>query len=118
MVLLRMAEITLIDAIISQQVLVETERNLTMKMPHTLSKFHYLVNRCVTIVPSPSTSELHAYNGLADNKDLPILVAAIQSASPWLATFNIRHFQPGHPDTIVLRPGDLLSRIRDLLSHL
>ncbi len=118
MVLLRMAEITLIDAIVSQQVLMETERNLTAKMPHTLSKFHYLVSRCMTIVPSPLTSELYAYDRLADNKDLPILVVAIQSKSPWLATFNIRHFQPGHPDIIVLRPDDLLSRVRGLLSHL
>ena len=118
MVLLRMAEITLIDAIVLQQVLTETERNLTAKMPHVLSKFHHLVNRCVTIVSSPLISDLHAYDGLADSKDLPILVAALQSKSPWLVTVNIRHFQPGHPDITILRPGNLLLRVRGLLAHL
>lgn len=117
-VLLRMAEITLIDAVVSQQVLVEVERNLTAKIPSALSTFHHLVNRCVTVVPSPTASEMSAYAGLADSKDLSILVAALQSKSAWLATFNIRHFQPGHPDVTVLRPGNLLLRVRGLLAHL
>ncbi len=118
MVLLRMAEITLIDAVVSQQVLTEVERNLTVKIPSALPKFHYLVSRCITIVPSPSASIINTYNGLADSKDLPILVAAIQAKAPWLVTFNIRHFQPGHPDVAILRPGALLLRVRGLLGHL
>ena len=69
-VLLRMAEITLIEVIVSQQVLVEVERNLTVKIPSALPTFHHLVNRCVTVVPSPPASVLHAYDGLADSKDL------------------------------------------------
>lgn len=117
LVVLRMAEITLIDAVVSQQVIVETERNLTAKIPDALPSFRHIVSRCVTVLPSPQMSNLQAYTGLADSKDLSILVAALQAECPWLVTFNTRYFQPGHPDVTVLRPGVLLHRVRDLLAH-
>lgn len=117
-VLLRMAEITLIQAFASHQVITEADRNLRKKLPHALSRFQFLVQRCLTAVDSPSLSDLTPYEGLADIKDLPILVAAIQTGTPYLVTFNIRHFQPGHPDITVLRPGDYLSRIREHLTYL
>ena len=79
LVVLRMAEISLIDAVVSQQVIVETERNLTAKIPEALPAFRHIVSRCVTIVPAPSALDLRRYNGLADDKDLSILVAAIQA---------------------------------------
>jgi hypothetical protein len=118
LVILRLAEITLIEAIASEQVIVETERNLVIKFPAALPAFHLLVQRCLRIVPSPLPQELLPYRGLADEKDLPILVAALQNKSAWLVSFNVRHFQPGHPDVKVLRPGEVLLRVRELLSGL
>ena len=118
LVILRMAEIMLLEAIVSQQVIIETERNLAAKMPNALPSFRLLVGRCLTIVPSPSVAEVAPHRGLADSKDLPILAAAVQARCAWLVTFNTRHFQPGHPDVMVLRPGGLLLRVRDLLAHL
>ena len=118
LVILRMAEITLLEAIVSQQVIIETERNLAAKMPGALPAFRLLVSRCLTIVSSPSAAEVASYVGLADDKDLPILAAAVQARCAWLVTFNTRHFQPGHPDVMALRPGGLLLRVRDLLAHL
>jgi hypothetical protein len=53
--------------------------------------------------------------GLAERTDLPILVAALQAGCSWLVSFNTSHFQPGHPELIVLAPGDFLLRVRDLL---
>jgi hypothetical protein len=55
---------------------------------------------------------------LAQAEDLPILVAALREDCPWLVTFNLRHYQPGHADLHVLRPSDLLLRVRDALVHL
>jgi len=51
-----------------------------------------------------------------DYKDLPILVAAVREGCPWLVTFNVRHFLPGHPHVTVLQPGEFVSRVRDLLA--
>lgn len=118
LVVLRMAEITLIEAITSQQVVVEAERNLMKKLPQVLPAFRLIVDRSLHVVPDPRPADLVPYTDSADPKDLPILVAALREGCPWLVSFNVRHFQPGHPDVVVLRPGEFLTRIRDLLAHL
>lgn len=117
-VTLRLAEITLIEALTSEQVITETERNLAEKLPRKLPEFRLLVSRCLRVVPNPHPDDLGPYAGVADPKDLPILVAAVRECCPWLVTFNVRHFRPGHPDVTVLRPGDFVRRVRDQLSHL
>jgi len=118
LVILRMAEITLINAVTSRQAPTEVERNLSEKLPHTLPTFRLIVDRCLTVVPDPGPEDLAPHAGLADPKDLPILVAALREGCPWLVTFNTRHFQPGHADVAVLEPGEFLLRVRDLLSRL
>ena len=118
LVILRMAEITLIDAVASPQVVEEAERNLADKLPAALPAFRMIVSRCLRLVPAPLPSDLAVCTGLADPKDLPILAAAVREGCPWLVTFNGRHFQPGHPAVTVLTPGQLILRVRDLLAHL
>jgi hypothetical protein len=116
--ILRMAELTLIEAIASTQVITEVERNLQEKMPKALPAFHLLVTRCLKVMQDPKLAEINEYHGLANLSDLPILVTAIQEGCSFLATFNKRHFQPGHPAVAVLKPGDLVLRIRYLLARL
>ena len=116
--ILRLAEIGLIDAVASRQVITEAERNLQDKLPHTLPAFRLLVSRCLQVVPDPQPDDLAAYGELADPKDLPILVAALREQCSWLVTFNVRHFRPGHPDLNVLPPGDFVLRLRELLAAL
>jgi hypothetical protein len=111
-VVLRMAEITLIEALTSRQAVTEVERNLSAKLPEASTTFRLLVERCLTVVPDPDPAFLASHAGLADPKDLPILVAAL------LVTFNVKDFQPGHPDVTVSRPGELVRRVRDLLGCL
>ncbi len=130
LVVLRLAEITLIEAVTSEQVIVEAERNLAAKLPRALPAFRLLVSRCLRVVADPQPADIRPHDGLphplSDNailmaphpKDLPILVAAVRESCPWLITFNVRHFQPGHPDVTVLRPGEFVARVRDLLAYL
>jgi len=118
LVILRLAEITLLEAVTSQQVVAVVERNLAEKLPPALPAFRLLVSRCLRVVPDPSREEVAAAEGLADPEDLPILLAAVREGCPWLVTFNVRHFQPGHPAVTVLRPGELVQRVRELLAHL
>ena len=115
---LRLAEITLIEALASQQVIIEAERNLAAKLPATLPSFRLLVDRCLTIVPDPSPEQLVPFDGLADRQDRSILAAAVLNECPWLVSFNVRHYQPGHPAVTVLPPGDFIRRVRYLLSSL
>lgn len=115
---LRMAEITLIEAVASQQAVTEAERNLAAKLPRALPTFQLIVSRCLQVVPDPAPEDLEPYIGLADPEDLPILVAAMREGCAWLVTFNLRHFRPGHPSVTVLRPGDFVMRVRELLTML
>jgi predicted nucleic acid-binding protein len=116
--ILRMAELTLIEAIASFQVITEAERNLECKVPRAMPAFRLLVSRSLKIVDDPAPAELEEHRGLADPQDLPILIAAIREGCGLLTTYNVRHYQPGHPSITVLKPGDLVLRIRYLLSQL
>lgn len=116
--LLHLAEITLLDAVTSEQVIIEAERNLAAKLPATLPAFRHLVARSLTIVNNPTRDQLIAFHSLADAKDQPILAAAVLNGCPWLISFNVRHYRPGHPDVMVMKPGDFLQRIRYLLTGL
>jgi len=118
LVVLRLAEITLVEAITSEQVIAEAERNLAQKLPTTLPAFRLLVARCLKVVRNPSLAELAPYTGMANPEDLPILVTALREGCPWLVTFNMQHYLPGHPAVTVVRPGDFVSQVRDLLARL
>ena len=118
LVILRMAEITLVKAITSQQVITEVERNLEQKFPAALVTFRMLVSRCLQVLPDPTLQEVDTLTGLADPKDLPILAAAVKHNCQYLTTYNTKHFQPGTPTLTVLPPGDLVQRIRYLLSSI
>ena len=116
--ILRMAEITLIEALTCEQAISEAERNLAVKLPVALPAFRLIVSRCLRIVFDPTSAELAPHAGRADPEDLPILVSALREGCPWLVSFNLRHFQPGVPAVSVLRPGDFVLRVRDHLSGL
>ncbi|MEJ2266832.1 MAG: PIN domain-containing protein [Anaerolineales bacterium] len=118
LIVLRLAELTLIETIASEQVIAEAQRNLAERLPKALPAFQLLVSRCLRVVPDPSQTEVQKHGGQADPKDLPILVAALREKCEFLVTFNIRHYQPGHPDLVILRPGEFILRIRDLLAQL
>jgi len=116
--ILRMAEITLIQALTSEQVIAEVERNLTVKLPAALPAFRLIAQRSLRVVPDPTPAALVPLRGLADPHGLPILAAAVREGCGWLITFNLRHFRPGHPDVQVLCPGDLILRVRGLLASM
>ncbi len=118
LLILRLGELTLIQAVTSEQVITEAERNLAAKIPDAVPLFRLLAERALSVVPNPTPEEVAAHAGLADPKDLPILVAALQAQCPWLVTFNVRHYRPGHPDVRVMRPGEFIRRVREVLAHL
>jgi hypothetical protein len=115
---LRLSEITLIEAITSERVIIEAERNLAEKLPAALPIFRLLVSRCVQVVTDPAADELIAFAGLAHVKDLPMLGAAVRARCPWLVTFKTRDYQPGHPTVTVLPPGSFVLRVRDRLARI
>lgn len=118
LVLLRMAEITLIQAVVSEQVVAEVERNLLDRLPAALPAMRLIMSRCLRVVPDPPLSDLEPHRGIANPNDLPILVAAVRESCPWLVTFNLRQYQPGHAAVRVVRPGEFLQQVRSALTNL
>lgn len=110
-----LSEFSAIKALTSEQVVAEEEHNLEAKIPKALPAFQHLVSRCLTLVSDPDPESISPHEGMADPKDLPVLVAAVREKCPWLVAFNIRDCQPGHPDVVVLKPGEFISRIREQL---
>ena len=68
LVILRMAEITLIEAVTSKQVITEVERNLEEKMPAAMPAFQMLVSRCLHVVSDPTVAEIKALSKAADRQ--------------------------------------------------
>jgi hypothetical protein len=91
---------------------------LEEKMPAAMPAFHMLVSRCLHVVADPTVAEIEALSKVADSKDLPILAAAVRENCVFLTTYNIRHFQPGVGSVTVLKPGDLVQRVRYLLAQM
>jgi hypothetical protein len=118
LVILRMAEITLIEAICSEQVIREVERNMQTKMVKALPAFQLLTSRCLRIISDPTLDEIKAIGAVANEKDLPILTAALREKCTFLTTYNLRHYQLGLPGITVLKPGDLVLRVHYLLAQL
>ena len=47
-----------------------------------------------------------------------IVPEAVREGCVFLTTYNIRHFQPGVEPVTVLKPGDLVKRVRYLLAQM
>ena len=118
LVILRLSELTLIDGVTARQAVEEVERNLEQKLPAALPTFRHLLARCLTVVPTPAPEACRPHAGLADPKDLPLLVAAIEARCTHLVTFNGRDFRPGHPKVAVVAPGELVRQVRRRISRL
>jgi hypothetical protein len=117
-VLLTLSEITLIEGITSQLAIDECRRNLEAKLPGATGDFERLVRRSLSVEEPPSRKALLPHSGLADWKDLPHLVSALQADCRYLTTYNLDDYKPGHPDLEVVRPGALVRRVREQLATL
>ena len=117
-ILLRLSEYTILKGLTSQQAVVEAARSLQEKMPRGVPILRGIVAVALEVVPNPDPKDLEAFAGQADVEDLPILVAAIQHHGRYLVTFNVRDYCPSTAVIEIVRPGDLLFRIRQQLGSL
>jgi predicted nucleic acid-binding protein len=113
--LLVLSEMGQIDLFVSEQVIVETERNLARKVPVALPGFRQTVKDAnMKILKDPSQSAVQeSLYMIYDPSDAPILAAAIKAKVDFLVTHNRRHFldDPKVAEKSGLRvgtPGDAL----------
>jgi predicted nucleic acid-binding protein len=120
-VILTLAEAELITLVVSEQVLVEVERNLQEKLPRALPEYRRFLATCPLEKEAlPSGAEVAVARQIIHPDDAPILAAAMALGVDYLVTFNRKHFldDPEVARKSHLRlgtPGDFLAWFRNTL---
>lgn len=121
--LILLAEDEKILVTVSEQVIVEVERNIARKAPKALPFARELILRTnLQIVRDPDIEEvLQHQNWMGHAADVPILVAEMRARVDFLATLNTKHFidDPEVSRRSGLRigsPGDALAWVREQLA--
>ena len=103
-----------VDLLTSAYGLEEARRNLAMDRPEAVTRLERLCN-AITTVNAPQGLKLPA-NVQLDDKDQPILLAAIHGRADYLLTGDARHFAHFYGKRIatvlVLRPAQYFTRRR------
>jgi predicted nucleic acid-binding protein len=91
--ILALAEAGLLTLVVSEQVLVEAERNLEEKLPKAIPEYRRFLITCpLEKVPAPSASDVAMAKEMIHAKDVSILVAAMNAQVDYLVTLNRKHF--------------------------
>ncbi len=109
--ILILGEIGLLGLVLPEAVVDEVRRNLTDKLSETLPLFEEFLRSVPVRVYRPTAQDRERARTLADQKDVPILAAAIGAGTPLLVTHNVRHFRSGEGVRIV-RPRVLIEEAR------
>jgi predicted nucleic acid-binding protein len=110
---LRLAEMNIIDIVVSRQVLVEADRNISSKLNELLSDYRdYIKGLSPELVDDPSPEEIKRYSSLINKDDAPVLAAAELSGADYLITWDRKHFISSRLKARVkiriLTPGEFL----------
>lgn len=82
------------EVVISELVLEEVVRNIKNKYPTILPLvYNFFQQYPLSIIKNPSLLNLQKHKGLAEKKDLPILIAAFQYKCKFLITGNLKDFK-------------------------
>jgi predicted nucleic acid-binding protein len=121
-VLLLLGESEDILLMVSEMVIIESERAITLKSPRNIPVLrNAIVSSNLIIVRDPSSKEIEANLYLInDPNDVPILIAAMKANVDYLATHNRKHFldDPEVAERSGLRigtPSDVLAWLRENL---
>jgi predicted nucleic acid-binding protein len=110
----------LLQAAVSQPVLIEAERNVIEQLrPQALSTFHRIVATTPwIIVPLPPRRQRRQYERIAGQKDEHVLAAAIESGAQFLLLLD-KPFQQGVSQSGLpiraLSPGEFITTV--LIEH-
>jgi predicted nucleic acid-binding protein len=118
--ILRLAEIGLIEIMVSRQVIVEADRNITAKLPECLHEFrNYLATLAPVLVADPSQRSILRFSSLIQPHDAPILAAAAGAEADYLVSWDQKHFMTKVPRALprpkVMNPGEFLLEFRQLM---
>jgi predicted nucleic acid-binding protein len=113
----RLAELQLIEIVMSKQVIVEADRNIEAKLPDMLYEYRaFLKLLSPLLVDDPSPKDIKKLAGIINPDDAPILAAATASGADCLVTWDKKHFLKtavdSRTDMKILSPGEFLKLFR------
>ncbi|HOV79186.1 MAG TPA: putative toxin-antitoxin system toxin component, PIN family [Bacillota bacterium] len=88
---LALAELKLIRPYVSEDVISEVLRNAQKKLPDSLAHFYMLFKILPFRIVDPTVKDLEHAKTLINNKDAPILAAAMAGQADWLLSLD-KHF--------------------------
>lgn len=116
-----MAEIGLFKVLISEQVIEESERNITKKLPTTLPILKQIFSTInLEIVPNPAIVDIIELTKIIESKDAPILAAALSAQADRLLSLNTKDFTPSvakQSGLILQTPSEFIQEIRFILTQ-
>ncbi len=110
-IVLQLAEIGIVHGHISDQVVEECTRNIRKQLPAALPLFQSILDASFLTVVIPADEYLMRARDQADDKDVPILAAALQAQADVLVTFNTKDYFPHESPPTILTPRDVLKTI-------
>ncbi len=117
---LQLAEIGLIELIVSRQVIVEADRNIEDKLPEMLNEYRKFIELIAPVlVDDPSHKEVAKYLAVINSDDAPILASAVATGADFLITWDRRHFIGKnirvHSNLKIVTPGEFLKHFRSYI---
>ncbi len=120
-VVLAQAEYGMIQLVVTRQVLDETERNIRLKFPEALPVlFEHLSYLKIQILDDPELEQYARWLPIIEEKDAPILEAAVQCTPDYFLTLNSKDFTLAVAEAtglLILPPGEFVQRIRYMFSQ-
>lgn len=119
--ILMLAEIGLVELVVSRQILDEVERNLRKKLPQSLPVLAELLAAIpLQIVADPRQEEVRPWISIIEVKDAPLIAAAVQENVDRFITLNTKDFTKNVAEKSGLNiqtPGEFMQDLRKILQE-
>jgi predicted nucleic acid-binding protein len=117
---LQLAEIGLIEVIVSRQVIVEADRNIEKKLPEILNEYRAFMELLAPVLlDDPRQKDIERFLKIINYDDAPILASAVISGADFLVTWDRKHFMDKniniHSQLKIVTPGEFLKYFRESL---
>ena len=111
-----------ITAATGQYNLMEIERTIAKKLPNIMDIYReYFPKIYLTLIPTPKKKDLKKCQGMISDKDLPVLVSAINFGADFLVTGDKKDFAKlvgdNHLSLKIVSPSELLDVIMTFLEQ-
>ena len=117
---LQLAEIGLIEVIVSRQVIVEADRNIEEKLPEMLNEYREFIELLAPVlIDDPRQKDVERFLKVINYDDAPILASAVSSGADFLITWDRKHFIGKdihtHSNLKIVTPGEFLRHFREYI---